>query len=395
MTDSPREKPSGYLFVIPWDISHVGGVNEVVRNLYRELESEGLAVPALLVPEWESRKLRVQTIGGREVFTLKMPSPPLPDKTFPKKSASFFTAAPGVLMQLYRLLRKREIAVVNPHYPGPYLFHFALLKRIFPNLFRFVISCHGSDVLAIEDRTRGTAITRLVLRSADAITVPSRALAMKLATAVPEIAEKITCIYNGIGRDKFICRNDRESPLGIKGKYIVHVGSFEWVKGQDVLLHAFKRVREVHRDLRLLLVGRSGRLMPEIETMSAVLGIADAVSVMTDVAPEKIPSLLEQAQLVTLPSRYEGGIPLVLLEAGAVGKAVVASDAGGVGELIKSGQNGLLVPPENPQALALAILTLLNDRPLMEEMGKNLHDEVSGSFSWKTTACRYMEMALR
>ncbi len=384
-----------YLLVVPWDLSHVGGVNEVVRNLYREFQEQDIAVPSVLIPRWECKRLSRQHLDGRTTFNLRMPAPPLPGSDLAKKCASFLAGAPTALLQLYQLLKNDRIHVVNAHYPGPYLFHFTLLKKLFPDLFRFVISCHGSDVLAMENGAPGTAVSRLVLRWGDAVTVPSRALAMKLATAVPEISEKITCIYNGIGRDKYLCRDGLNAGSGMQGRYITHVGSFEKVKGQDVLLHAFKRVREVHRDIRLLLVGRSGSLLPDIESMSAAMGIADAVTVMTDLAPERIPPLLQQAQLVVLPSRYEGGIPLVLLEAGAVRKAVVATDAGGIGELIRSGQNGLLVPPENPQALALAILTLLNDSGLMEKMANNLHDAVSGSFSWKTTASRYLELALQ
>lgn len=95
------------------------------------------------------------------------------------------------------------------------------------------------------------------------------------------------------------------------------MGSFEKIKGQDVLLHAFKHVLQVHSDCRLLLVGRSGSFLPEVETICADLEIAHAVSIMKDVAPERIPQLMANAMFVVLPSRYEGGVPLVLLEAGA------------------------------------------------------------------------------
>lgn len=385
----------GYLLVIPWDLSFVGGVNEVVRNLYREFQEQHIVVPSVLIPRWECKRLSRQQLDGRITFNLRMPAPPLPGNDLAKKYASFLVGAPKALLQLHQLLKNDHIPVVNPHYPGPYLIHFALLKKIFPDLFRFVISCHGSDVLAMENGTPGTTTTRWILKWADAVTVPSRSLATKLAVAVPEISEKITCIYNGIGRDKFLCRKECDPYSGMQRRYIIHVGSFERVKGQDVLLRAFKRVHDINRDMRLVLVGRSGKLLPEIETMSNALGIADAVSIMTDVAPEKIPPLLEQAQLVALPSRYEGGIPLVLMEAGAVGKAVIATDVGGNSELIDSGRNGLLVPPENPQVLAQAMLTLLENPQLMLEMGNNLYDTVSGSFSWKMTACRYLELALQ
>ncbi|WP_243688591.1 glycosyltransferase family 4 protein [Geotalea toluenoxydans] len=200
-----------------------------------------------------------------------------------------------------------------------------------------------------------------------------------------------------VAEDKFRLANDRNNPPAAlpQGEIILHVGSFEKIKGQDVLLHAFKHVLQVHSDCRLLLVGRSGSFLPEVETICADLEIAHAVSIMKDVAPERIPQLMANAMFVVLPSRYEGGVPLVLLEAGAVKKAVVASDAGGIAELITPGRNGLLVPPDNPQALAQAMLNLLDDRQLMQEMGGKLYDTIAGAFSWKTTACRYLELAMK
>lgn len=362
----------------------------MVRNLYRELESGGLAAPAILVPDWQCRMLRRQTVDEREIFTLKMPSPPLLDKAFLKRGASFLTAAPLVLPQLYRLLKKRRIAVVNPHYPGPYLFHFTLLKTLFPVLFRFVVSCHGSDVLAIEDGAPGAAISRLVLRSADAVTVPSRALAAKLGAAVPELAGKIECIYNGIGQDKFISRiNEETAP---SGEYIIHVGSFELIKGQDILLQAFKEVLQVRSDVKLLLVGRSGTFLSQLEQLCVHLGIVEAVRILTDVPPDAIPQLLAQARFLALPSRYEGGMPLVILEAGAVRRTVVATRVGGIGEVITHRRNGLLVPPEDPAALAKAMLTLLDDRQLRQSLAENLHQAIL-PFSWSRTVRRYRAVA--
>ncbi len=392
--DIPGKLSPGYLFVIPWDMEFVGGVNEVVRNLYGEFEELQETRPSILIPKWGCSRLVRLTIEGRDTFNLRMQELP-GGKNFCKAFASFLIRWPATLWQLYNLLKTEQIEVVNPHYPGPFLLYFAILKKIFRQPFRFIISLHGSDVTAMEKAPASE--THWILRSADVITVPSNSLASRVARLAPETTDRIKCVYNGISNKKFAVDTQIADPLPTElsdADYVIHVGSFEPVKGQDVLLHAFKKVLLKHPHLKLLMVGRSGTYLAEIDRICKDQGISGAVFIKTDVAADQIPHLMDRSLFLVLPSRSEGGIPLVLLEAGALKKAVIASDVGGIPELITQGQNGLLVPPDNPQALAQAMLTLLDNPQLMLEMGNNLYYAVSGSYSWKKTACHYLELAM-
>lgn len=90
-------------------------------------------------------------------------------------------------------------------------------------------------------------------------------------------------------------------------------------------------------------------------------------------------SVLDQADIVVLPS-YREGTPKVLLEAAAMSKPIVATDVPGCREIVRDGENGLLVPPKDPQALAQAILKLLDDRNLARQMGATGRRIVEGEF---------------
>lgn len=392
MKPGKAEKTPAYLFVVPWDLQFVGGVNEVIRNLYREFIEQNLATPAVVIPKWENARLVRQHLEGRETFHLRFPPLPCGWKNLPQSLAGFCIRAPATLWQLYTLMRREGITIVNPHYPGPFLWYFALLKKLLPHRFRLIISFHGSDLAAFDNGLH-QSIMRGILTTADAVTAPSKALAARIVTLAPETAGKVTCIYNGIARDKFnpLPGESKLAPDVCTGDYILHVGSFERVKGQDVLLRAFKSVLQEHCHMKLLLVGREGTFLPEIHQLCQELGIADRVNIALDVAPEHIPLLMARSIFVVLPSRSEGGVPLVLLEAGAVRKAIIAADVGGIPELIIHGHNGLLVPTDNPRALSDAISLLIRDEKWRNHLGEQLNATVT-AFSWSKTAAEYLRL---
>jgi glycosyltransferase involved in cell wall biosynthesis len=86
---------------------------------------------------------------------------------------------------------------------------------------------------------------------------------------------------------------------------------------------------------------------------------------------DDMPTVLSESHVVCLPSAYGEGIPVCLLEAAAVGRALVATDAPGCREIVRHGWNGLLVPINDPNALATAIDTLVRNADLRKRMGAN------------------------
>lgn len=156
---------------------------------------------------------------------------------------------------------------------------------------------------------------------------------------------------------------------------IVFVGALYERKGVDVLLRAMTRVSAVVPDAHLYLVGN--RDNPAIETMSTELGL-DEVVTFAGFLPDPR-TYMKAAAVFVLPSRAEG-FGNVLTEARSVGAPIVASDVGGIPEAIDLGRAGLLVPPDDDEALAAALISVLTDPAVSERLREAAR---TGLESWR------------
>jgi glycosyltransferase involved in cell wall biosynthesis len=148
---------------------------------------------------------------------------------------------------------------------------------------------------------------------------------------------------------------------------IVSVGRLTASKGFDVLLHALQRVRQSGQDVTLRIIG-AGPEHAALEALAAELGLHDAVQFLGSLAEEEIIAALRTADLFVLASHAEP-LGVVYMEAMALGVAAVGTAAGGVGEIIRDGDNGLLVPPADADLLAERVIRLVQDRGLRERLG--------------------------
>jgi glycosyltransferase involved in cell wall biosynthesis len=149
---------------------------------------------------------------------------------------------------------------------------------------------------------------------------------------------------------------------------LLFVGRLKEGKGVGVLLEAFKRVVKQIPSARLELVGADEE-EGKFEKQSSVLGIRDRV-VFHDLVPhEKIAEFYAKATIIVLPASWIENSPLVLLEAMASGRAVVAGNIGGIPEIVIGGETGLLCTPGDPEDLSRKILRLLKDKEMATEMG--------------------------
>jgi len=159
---------------------------------------------------------------------------------------------------------------------------------------------------------------------------------------------------------------------GLKGKryqqeypkpVILFVGQFKYRKGFDVLARSMPYVLEHYPQATFLFVGHSPIHRPELEMIAQKDGTGDHLVILEKVSEEDKVRLYNSADVSVLPTRYEGfGLPP--LEAMAAGCPVIASDIPVVDEVVTNGHNGLLVPRDNPRALADGIRRVLDDAAL-------------------------------
>ncbi|PTM41750.1 glycosyl transferase family 4 [Bosea sp. 124] len=167
-------------------------------------------------------------------------------------------------------------------------------------------------------------------------------------------------------------------------KTVLFVGKLEVRKGVIELAQSVPAVIKNVPDAAFIMVGRSlpmpGRDVAVADVMwSAYRRAAGRVTHLGGVPYEDIPALLARASIAVFPSVWEN-FPNVALEAMAAGRAVVASSAGGMAEMIEHGRTGLLVPPRDPKAIAAALIHLLRDPELAAEMGRAARAHVVASY---------------
>ena len=206
---------------------------------------------------------------------------------------------------------------------------------------------------------------QIVTRCVDQYIAVSHAVALQLQQTFHVPSQKIRVIHNGIPFARFDCPPDltlrAELSQGTTRPIVLTVARLDRQKGHTYLFEAIRQVREA----TFVLAG-SGPEKDALVAQACELGIQDHVKFLGD--RKDIPQLLASCDLFVLPSIYEG-LPLSILEAMAAGKAVVATAVGGIPEIVKDGETGVLVPSGDPVALARAIQSLLSNPIQVRKIG--------------------------
>jgi glycosyltransferase involved in cell wall biosynthesis len=262
------------------------------------------------------------------------------------------------------------------------------------NVFAVPPGRFAAPVVIASIRDRGPYLTamqrrvqRHVCRLADCVLVNAEAVKQWLVGDGYDPAH-IVVIPNGVDTDRFNAAGDpaalRQS-LGVPAdtRLVAVVSRLTALKGIEDFLDAAAVVAGQRSDVRFLVVGEPSPIknrayVDELELRAARLGIADRV-IFTGLRSD-VPALLSAVDVSVMPSLNEA-LSNVLLESMAAGSAVVATDVGGTAEALVNGKNGLLIPPAEPQAMAAAILHLLDNTPLALELGHQARRTISDRFS--------------
>ncbi|MGY1529471.1 glycosyltransferase family 4 protein [Luteimonas sp. A649] len=241
----------------------------------------------------------------------------------------------------------------------------------------YVVKVHGSDLnVQANYRLRRPQIAA-ALRGARAVVTVSSALADK-ARALGAAKDRVHLLYNGVDGACFRPGDQATArdALGLQSdaRLVLYVGNLKQSKGCLDLLEAFPAVLARHPRARLAFVG-SGPAGPVLERRARQLGVADRVQLAGARPHEELPAWMQAADLLSLPSHNEG-VPNVVLEAMACGLPVVASDVGGIPEVLPA-HAGVLVPAHDPAALALALADALQ-----RDWQRDAIIEHAGTFRW-------------
>lgn len=234
-------------------------------------------------------------------------------------------------------------------------------------------------------------IDRIFYRYVDRIISVSNAVKDYLVSTKKLDAAKITVIYNGVDLGRFRSIEEGDSPLRgqspssaspLRGQSpftIGVIGRLEPQKGHKYFLEAIHLLGDNYRDVRLVIVGE-GSLRRNLEEQARKLGVADRVEFLG--YRKDIENVLQEIDLLVLPSLYEG-LPLAALEAGAMGKPVIATNVDGSPEVIINNETGLIVSAKNSLALKEGIELFLKNKALVNEFGENAAARIKEKFDLK------------
>lgn len=371
------------LIVVPWDQKR-GGVASVVGNLGKYLEARGHGVfffhpdpQAIFLAEgktkWEFQDFRLRL------------SLPFGDNHPVLGTLAFFALFPLAMYQLIRLIRRHRIDIVNIHYPLDSFAYFALCRSFLP--IKLVTSIHGADIFPKgKPRAAYPAPLRFLLRSSDIIVANSRAFREDFLALFPGLKEKTIAIHNGVDLAEL---NGPASKASAKNgrRYLLSIATHNEKKGLDVLIRAFAHVARLDPNLDLFLVG-DGPLRSQLEELARSLSLEARVRFLGSRDRPEIATLLHGCELFVLPSKSEP-FGIVILEALACRKPVVATKTGGIPEIIQSGVNGILVEPERPGELAHAISTVLTDQNLRRNISERGYATAERQFRCENTGKAY------
>jgi glycosyltransferase involved in cell wall biosynthesis len=249
-----------------------------------------------------------------------------------------------------------------------------------------VATCHnwigGTAALGIYNH-----LDRMALKKFDALAAVSDAVAQRLlAFGVP--AGKIKTIANGIDVKAF----ERAEPrplLTVEGSTVVGVvARLDMQKGFEYLLQAARELCKTFRGLKIVIAGE-GSDRNAIEEMIRQYGLQSSVVLAGQ--QSDMPGVYAAIDVFVLPSLNEG-LPMTVLEAMAASKPVIATRVGAIPNVIKDGENGLLVAPKDSEGLRNAIASLLSDPERRRRLGDQAHAWVSRNYTSEAMALRYREM---
>lgn len=381
------------LLLMPWEyLPFRGGLEIGVSNIAARLIDKD--IKTIIITRKISKALRrIERIDGIPVF-----------RTYPNfywsKNLYWRSSHPlqiifrmlvhlPIIFGLIKIVKRFKVDIINLHYPTPAALYVFLIAKILKK--KVVVSLHGELTQGVHYASRfEKKLFKYLLKKADFVTACSKSLLEEATKLVPDIARKSRYIYNGISSDYYISERRDDAPVH-NNKYILTIANLWPYKGLDILLMAMAAVCDKRNDVDLIIAGQGGE-RKKLADMAKMLKIEDRVifkGAVNDEAEKK--RLLHTCEFFVLSSRIEP-FGIVNLEAMAAGKAIVATRTGGIPEIVKDGENGILVEPYSDKALAGGIMKLLDDKELRDKLGRNGRKMVEDpKFSWDNITDQYIE----
>lgn len=294
-----------------------------------------------------------------------------------------------IILQLIKVIRKEQIDILHSHHRMA-AFYGRVLKLFFPKL-KLVYTAHN----VFDNKIR---FTQMAL--SDTVIVAVGASVKKNLIETFGIAEdRIHTIFNAVSieEDAAALLENKDVPSSRKhalldrlkkdGFFLVGlIGRVSEQKGIDVFIAAMEQLVAECSKVKGIIVG-DGPLKETMEQLVHDKGLDEVIFFIG--YQEDIPSIIAQLDVAAMPSRWEG-FPLTPIELFAMGKTLVASNIGGINEIVKDGENGLLVAKEQEKELSDALKLLVTDHELRQQLENQARNDYLEYYSYESFLEEYL-----
>lgn len=269
--------------------------------------------------------------------------------------------------------------IIHLHYAGGFSFWGIKTKDI-----PMIVSVWGSDIILPNNFIKNLYIKK-ALKKANAITATSNYLKSKVIDYYPKISGKTEVIPFGVN----ILHAPSDFPQFNSIK-ICFTKALRSIYGPDTLLYAIAIVRNHITNLEVNLAGE-GEMRKELEKIIKDENLANIVNLVGFIENSNIYEFIKKHHLLVMPSRQES-FGVSVLEASAVGRPIIATDVGGISEVVINSKTGILVKPNDAEELAESIIKLCSEPSLMIQMGQAGHKFVRDNYDWDNSLDMMVEL---
>jgi N-acetyl-alpha-D-glucosaminyl L-malate synthase BshA len=293
--------------------------------------------------------------------------------------------------QLSEIINEFEIDVIHSHYALPHAAAALFAKEISQKPVKCVTTLHGTDITVVGAHPSMKNVTKYAILKSDSVTAVSNYLKTKTEKEFGIKKGKIKTIYNFVNNEMFNPKLANSSLISNKNKtIIIHLSNLRPVKEPLDVIKIFAKVckQETKKQPELWVVGE-GPLKPEMQLLAKQLKINDKVKFLG--IKNIIGPILASADIFLLTSRQES-FGLSLLESLSCGVPAVATNSGGIPELIENEKTGLLFEQGNIEEGAQKVLQLINNNKLYNKLKENGLHLANTKFSREKIISQYEEI---
>ncbi len=350
---------------------HVGGVSEHMYNLWKYLKMKGNEI-MVLAPSFGRNEPYVDPDFVRVGRAFKFPI---------NKSISVIAVGLSLSRQVREFLDRQNFDIVHIHGPlSPVLQYYALKFSRSTN----IITYHCA-----QESSLGYLLAEPILEQYDRRLHGRIAVSSVARDSVARYFHgEYTIIPNGIDTRRFNPECRPIPDLDGKGQRILFLGRFEPRKGLKYLLQAHSRVVEEFPDAKLIIAGQG--ILGKYYRIYVDKRIKNNVVILDGVGTHILPRLYASCDVFCSPATGAESFGIVLLEAMASGKPIVATDIPGYRQVMTHGEEGYFCPPCDHPALAQTLIKMLSDRQKQKEMGFKGRNKAMG-FDWEIISDRIVE----